>query len=284
MWVKNLIFSLVFLSPSMVTAQETMYYFVINEPLGIEVDPMKERIDAWTAAAESIGRSVPEDWGNHELQWDLGCCEPGVSGLPIEPYPSNTVNGISLAKHSNVGSLASFSHLDEIKGGINFTRTGITSLEPLTGVKITRGGRSHQHVRLYGIGLASLKGLELLDDMGYVYFNDNNLEHVDELISFTKADVITFADNKLKNINGLSSLRRTSRIDFTGNPNLNDLSPLNGVTSFGSPFIAEDRSYTTKMSGSSLICQQFLNSTSTARTRDINGDVVDMDSNNICAY
>jgi hypothetical protein len=100
-----------------------------------------------------------------------------------------------------------------------------------------------------------LHGLETVG--AYLYSHSSSLMNVDGLSSLTSVGTAIMLNNSnLQNINGLSSLVNvgSNGIYLNGNPSLDDLSPLNGVSSMGTVVQLDNREYTVKMSANSYIC------------------------------
>ena len=230
-------------------------------------DPIEIAKDAWAEMGASIDKTMPPnyDW-SEGLSWKRGCCGTKLTDLPDVKYPSETTNKINLHNHSgltNIDALSSLRYIGE--GGLNLSRTSVISLDPLKNTVISGG-----HVGLYSLGIGSLKGLEKMIDINYLYVYDNNLTNVTGLDNLESAAKIFAHDNDLDDISALSSFKKlgySGEITLYGNPRLQDLSPLSNMDRLYSKWCGsnpsspcatvlrvEDREYSVKLRSDSLIC------------------------------
>lgn len=279
--LKYLVIIFTALFASVVSASQE-YHFVITVPGGISVpEPKDLRENAWANKGQEFGKTIPSDWSDG-INWNRGCCATPIDTLPSELYPTILMREFSIARQHLISDLSSLSEVTEIDGGFNIRGTGVTDLTPLSGATIGGG-----HVRIYDLDISSLVGIEGMVDVNWVHINNNpNLQTLAGLDNLRGVGTFTLNDNNLNDISALSNLREFGYhpgLRLTGNPNLDDLSPLSGVTNFvGNTCSAgtecgrvsiDNRNYTGKIAASSAICQDI--AIAKAKVVDVDGNKLD---------
>ena len=282
----NPIIFLAFLSGNVFASD---YRFYINIQSLAEPPSSEElSVAAWTNAGNSRSYISPyEDW-SQGLSWAVGCCDPRLDPLPTEKYPTNEINGLNLQGQSRITDLSSFSNITKINGGIHLRYTGITDLSPLKNAHVNTSSSS----RFDGMGLTSLEGLNSVERVGWFHLSDNNLTNLNGLESLRSVDSFFLNDNNLSDISALSNLRSLGfapSLLIDGNPNLQDLSPLNNLINFagntvspgtrGAKFSVDNRNYDVKLAYSSEICQEILVS---EKIRVVDADDNPVDPSFVC--
>jgi hypothetical protein len=187
----------------------------------------------------------------------------GSKGLTHSDFPVksgfSTFNASINLNNNSISNLDFFSELTRMENNLNLAAAGLNNIDGLS--KLTYIGGN---LGLYYNSLAHIDGLSnVIEIAGEAYISAGYLPNINGLSSLESVGKkwgapygsLLIINAGLTDITPLSNLKIVyGKLQLTGNPNITDLSPLNGITHVGELVRLDAKVYDVKLSATSYLC------------------------------